>query len=41
LADDVVVDEIDDLIPKRGLGDMRVDVDEEVVFQPLGLNGGV
>ncbi len=41
LADDVVVDQIDDLGPERGLGDMRVDIDEEIVLHPLGLDGGV
>ena len=41
LADHVVVDEIDDLGPELGLGDVRVDVDEEIVLHPLGLDGGV
>ena len=41
LADHVVVDEIDDLGPELGLGDVRVDVDEEIVLHPLRLDGGV
>jgi hypothetical protein len=41
LADDVVVDQIDDLGPELGLGDVRVDIDEEIVLQALGLDSGV
>src|SRR6185503_1630802 len=41
LANDVVVDQVDDLRPELRLRHMRVDVDEEIILHPLGLDGGV
>ena len=41
LTDHVVVDQLDDLRPELGLGDVRIDIDEEIVLDPLGLDGGV
>src|SRR5262245_2485915 len=41
LADHIVVDELEDLVPKRGLGDVRIDIDEEVVFERFGLDRGM
>ena len=37
LPDDVVVDQREDFRPERGFGDMRVDVDEEIIFVAFGL----
>jgi hypothetical protein len=41
LADHLVVDQRQDFRPERGLGDMRVDVDQEIVLQAFGLPGGM
>jgi hypothetical protein len=37
LPDDVVVDQREDFRPARGFGDMRVNVDEEIIFVAFGL----
>ena len=41
LADHVVVDRGEDLRPERRLGDVGVDVDEEIILVALGLPRGV
>ena len=41
LADDFIVDPGDDLRPELGLGHVRVDIDQKIVFVTLRLPGGM